>query len=89
MAVRYMNSSRFASKKRLTWNLICLAMGSVSDLCVIPMQDYLCLPNTARTNTPSTLGNNWQWRMDRNAFSDSLCERIRRMTKLYGRLGGE
>ncbi len=89
VAVRYMNSSRFASKKRLTWNLICLAMGSVSDLCVIPMQDYLCLPNTARTNAPSTLGNNWQWRMDRNAFSDSLCERIRKITKLYGRLGQE
>ena len=87
VAVRYMNCGRFASKKKLTWNLICLAMGSVSDLCVIPMQDYLCLPNTARTNTPSTIGDNWQWRMDQDAFSDSLCEKIRKMTKLYGRVG--
>lgn len=88
VALRYMNRSRFTSKKKLTWDLIALAMGSVSDLCIIPAQDYLCLPNTARINTPSTLGGNWKWRMARGAFDDKLCERIRKMTKLYGRLRG-
>ncbi len=85
VAVRYMNCGRFSSKKKLTWNLICLAMASVSDLCVIPMQDYLSLPETARINIPSTMGGNWQWRMEEGAFSDKLCEKIRRMSKLYGR----
>ncbi|MBO5073531.1 MAG: 4-alpha-glucanotransferase, partial [Eubacterium sp.] len=85
VAVRYMNCGRFPSKKKLTWNLICLAMASVSDLCVIPMQDYLSLPETARINIPSTMGGNWQWRMEEGAFSDKLCEKIRRMSKLYGR----
>lgn len=86
VALRYMNRGRFTSRKKLTWDLICLAMSSVSDLCIIPAQDYLCLPNTARINTPSTIGINWQWRMKKGAFDDKLCEKIFRMTKLYGRV---
>ena len=86
VAMRYMNLSRFSSKKKRTWAMICLAMASVSDLCIIPMQDYLTLSNQARINTPSTLGGNWQWRMRKNAFSDALCEKIKRMTRLYGRI---
>lgn len=85
VALRYMNRGKWTSKKKLTWDLVYLAMASVSDLCVIPMQDYLCLPNTARINTPSTLGFNWQWRMKKGSFTDALCEKIQRMTKLYGR----
>ncbi len=86
VALRYLNRGPLTSRKKLTWELICLAMASVSDLCIIPMQDYLCLPDSARINTPSTLGGNWQWRMKRGAFQDKLCEKIRRMTKLYGRI---
>ena len=85
VALRYMNRSRYRSRKKLTWDLVCLAMSSVSNLCIIPMQDYLCLPNTARINTPSTLGFNWQWRMKKGSFNDKLAEKIRKMTKLYGR----
>ncbi len=86
VAIRYLNlPCRFVEKKKLTWQLIVMAQRSVSDLCVIPVQDYLCLPATARINTPSTLGYNWQWRMNKGAFSDQLCEKIAKMTKLYGR----
>lgn len=85
VALRYMNRGKWTSRKKLTWDLVCLAMASVSDLCVIPMQDYLCLPNTARINTPSTLGFNWQWRMKKGSFTDALCEKIQKMTRLYGR----
>lgn len=88
VALRYLNlpyAGRFVSRKKLTWQLITLAQRSVAKLCVIPAQDYLCLPGTARINTPSTLGYNWQWRMKKDAFDKELCEKIRRMTKLYGR----
>lgn len=86
VALRYLNlPGRFVTKKKLTWQLIVLAQRSVAKLCIIPAQDYLCLPSTARINTPSTLGFNWQWRMKKDAFSDKLCERIAAMTKLYGR----
>ena len=61
------------------------AMGSVADLCVIPLQDYLALDNRARINHPSTTGTNWTWRASKEMFSASLAQRIRRMTELYGR----
>lgn len=86
VALRYMNRNKRTPKKTLTWDMICLAMASVSALCIVPMQDYLCLPNKARINTPSTLGCNWQWRMSKKAWSDTLCEKIYAMTRLYGRL---
>ncbi len=38
-------------------------LNSVSNLAVIPMQDYLCLDNRAKMNTPSTFFGNWQWRL--------------------------
>lgn len=70
---------------RLPDVFVALAMGSVADLCIIPMQDYLGLGNEARINTPSTLGGNWQWRMADGAFDDALTDKIARMAKLYGR----
>ena len=36
----------------LAGDFICLAMGSVADLCVIPIQDYLGLGSEARINYP-------------------------------------
>lgn len=68
------------------WELIRAALSSVACMAVIPMQDYLGLGREARINTPSTLGNNWKWRMDKNAFTKELSEQIRQMTQLYGRV---
>ena len=54
--------------------------------CVIPVQDYLCLGNEARINEPSTLGDNWKWRMKKGQLNEKIIEKIYKMTKLYGRL---
>ena len=62
------------------------ALSSVADTAIIPVQDYLGLGKEARINTPSTLGNNWKWRMLEGEITPELTARIRRMTKLYGRL---
>ena len=67
-------------------DFIRLAMSSVADLAVIPLQDYLCLGNEARMNTPSTLGDNWKWRLTKNQLTDETLKRMRAMTKLYGRI---
>ena len=83
---RYLNIKKCSSGKKMTWNLIALAMSSVSDLCIIPMQDYLCLSNAARINTPSTLGDNWKWRMSAEQLSPELAEEILELCKLYGRV---
>ena len=73
----------------LAWDFIAMAMGSVADLCIIPIQDFLCLDEKARINIPSTLGNNWVWRLKKGQITEELTKEIRRMTKLYGRIPGE
>ncbi len=70
------------------WGMIRTACASVSDLCVIQMQDYLNLGANARMNFPGTMtGANWTWRAKPGFAPDALAEKIHAMTKLYGRLG--
>lgn len=86
MALDYLNRTDFASDKDIAFSFIKLAMGSVSKICIIPMQDWLGLDGSARINTPSTLGGNWEWRMKKGAFTKKLAKEIRSITKLYARL---
>ena len=74
-----------ADNKRLVHSLIALALSSVADRCVIPMQDYLGLGSEARINTPSTLGGNWEWRMDRDACTEELSKHMLELAQIYGR----
>lgn len=83
-ARKYLN---IRTNKDVQWEFIRAAMASVSETCVIPMQDYLGLGAEARINIPSTLGINWKWRMLPGQFTDELAEHILDMTKLYGRIG--
>ena len=69
------------------WGTIRTAMASVSELCIIPMQDYLELGSEARTNFPGTQSNkNWTWRATKGYLTAALSKRIYRLTELYGRL---
>ena len=68
------------------WGLIRIALASVADLAVIPIQDYLCLGNEARMNAPATLGDNWKWRLTRGQISDMTLYHMREVTRIYGRL---
>ncbi len=61
------------------------ALSSVSELCVIPMQDWLELGESARMNSPGTMGSNWAWRALPHSCTPELADRIRAMTVLYGR----
>ena len=72
--------------REVNWQFIRLAMASVADTCIIPMQDYLGLGKEARINTPSTLGTNWKWRMAEGVLTNELAARIYDMTKTYARL---
>lgn len=72
--------------EQLAWDFICTALRSVADMAIIPIQDYLALGSEARINTPSTLGDNWKWRMLPEEFTDELAKRMRRAAKLYGRI---
>ena len=62
-----------------------LALGSVANTCILPLQDWLGLDNSARINHPSTMGKNWQWRAKKEQFSGELKEKICSRTRLYKR----
>ena len=62
-----------------------LALSSVADTAIVPMQDYLKLGAESRTNTPSTPSGNWVWKMQSDAILDGLADRIKAACKLYGR----
>ncbi|MBQ7338590.1 MAG: 4-alpha-glucanotransferase [Clostridia bacterium] len=70
---------------RLCKPLIALLMRSQAQLCIIPLQDYLSLGDEARINTPSTLGNNWCWRVRAEMLNDTLVRDVAEMTQRYGR----
>ena len=83
-ATEYMN---LTEKEGFVWGVIRTAMASVSDWCVVQMQDYLNLGGEARMNFPGTMTDaNWTWRATEGFISDELAEKIYRLTKLYGRL---
>ena len=67
------------------WAFIRAVLSSVADGAVIPMQDYLGLDSNARMNKPSTVGNNWEWRLQSGQIKSDLLNKIKNMTVLYGR----
>ncbi len=71
--------------EEISWDFIRLAVSSVADLAVIPLQDYLCKGKEGRINTPSTLGDNWIWRLKEGEFSQEIIERCRKLNWIYGR----
>jgi 4-alpha-glucanotransferase len=68
------------------WGMIRGGMSSAAVLFIAQMQDYLGLGMESRMNTPSTLGCNWQWRMQTGDCTPALAEKMRFYTELFGRL---
>ena len=83
-AVRYMALSK---KEGYVWGTIRTAMASVSEICIIQMQDYLNLGGNARMNFPGTMSDsNWTWRAKDGIISEDLAKKIWAMTHCYARI---
>lgn len=81
---------RLSDGEGLVWGVIRSVFSSVSDLCIVPLQDYLELGGEARMNFPGTMSDsNWTWRVKDGTITNSLAHRIRTMTALYSRLGNQ
>ena len=65
--------------------MIRVALGSVSDLVIIPIQDYLGFGIESRINTPSTINGNWTYRIEKKYLSSELALYIAFLTTLYKR----
>jgi 4-alpha-glucanotransferase len=81
-ARRYMHSDG----REVHWDFIRLAMASVADTAIFPLQDVLGLGTEARMNRPASVENNWRWRFGENDLRPELSARLRVMCELYGRL---
>ncbi len=80
-ALRYMGSSGTDA----VWDFIRLALSSVADTAIVPMQDILGLGSEARMNLPATVGNNWRWKMKGDELKPRVAARLRGMSRMYGR----
>jgi len=76
---------REVSTHDVHWEINRLAMMSVADIAIFPMQDILGLGEEARMNRPSTIKGNWEWRLLPNQLTPSLAQRLSEMTEIYGR----
>lgn len=72
--------------KEIAWDFIRLALSSVADTVILPMQDVLSLGDEARMNTPGQAGGNWAWRLSNDQLSRrDARDRLGRLTAIYGR----
>jgi len=76
---------REVSKREIHWEFIRLAMMSVADTVIIPMQDVLGLGEEARMNRPATTKGNWRWRLLLGQIKSLLAEKLSDITENYGR----
>lgn len=67
------------------WAMIDAALMSVADTCILMMPDLIGLGSEGRINTPSTVGENWQWRIEGSCINDWLAKIIADKTDLCGR----
>lgn len=58
---------------------------SVSNVVIYTMQDLLHLGNEARMNVPSTIGDNWDWRMEPDAITRDVEDKLLYWTETYYR----
>ena len=76
---------REVSVQNINWEFIKMAMLSVANLTIIPMQDILGLGEEARMNRPATTEGNWVWRLLPDQLTPALTQILREMTEIYGR----
>lgn len=81
-AKRYL---RLTKKEGYYWGFLRGLWASPAKLAIAQMQDILGLDNRARMNIPSTVGDNWNWRMKSDAIDEEIITKLKKLTKLYGR----
>jgi 4-alpha-glucanotransferase len=69
----------------IAWDLIRAAWGSVANIAVAPLQDFLNLGSEARMNFPGHSQGNWRWRFRENMVTSAILDRLEELTEMYGR----
>ena len=78
---RYLN----CDGANVSWDFIRLAMSSIAQYAIYPMQDVLRLGAEARMNVPGVLGANWAWRFEEKDIQEWHAVELKKMTQLFNR----
>lgn len=62
-----------------------MALASVAETAILPMQDLLGLTGEARMNRPASTSGNWEWRLKKEALSPAASEKLRALLWRFGR----
>ena len=72
-------------RRRMVDQVFRAAYSSVAVLTVFAAQDILKLGNWARMNLPSSMGNNWKWRMQKGQLGQHELECMRYLASVFDR----
>jgi 4-alpha-glucanotransferase len=82
----YLGYASVDQVQEISWEFIRLALASVADLAILPLQDLLSLDGQARMNDPSINEGQWRWRFTQlELLSQAVSDRLLRLTRLYSR----
>lgn len=72
-------------RRKMVDQVFRLAYGSIANVVIFQAQDILKLDNRARMNLPSSLGNNWQWRLLKGQLGPQQKQDLRYLASVFGR----
>nr|MBI1229384.1 4-alpha-glucanotransferase [Cytophagales bacterium] len=73
------------TSKNIVWKMHQVALMSVADLAIIPMQDIVGLDESAKMNRPGTSEGNWTWRLLATQLPLERVEELKKINIRYGR----
>ncbi|MFH1139670.1 MAG: 4-alpha-glucanotransferase [Pseudomonadota bacterium] len=76
---------REVEPRNISWEFIRLALASVANTVILPLQDVLGCGQEGRMNRPGSIKGNWLWRVDPLRLTSDLAGRLREMTEIFGR----
>ena len=70
---------------RLPREFVRLAMSTVANTVIVPVQDVIGLGSEARMNRPGTGEGNWTWRLREGMLTPEVVEELRALTHIFAR----
>lgn len=70
----------------MPWPVVRAALGSISRLAMLPLQDALGLGSAHRMNTPGTTRGNWRWRFRWNQVTETQVSWLRELNEAHHRI---
>lgn len=83
--LKYAKEFLRTDNEKLPAEMMITAMASVSNTCILCMQDLIGLGGEARMNKPSTVGANWKWRVKSEQITKEISDFLNYYAKLYQR----